>query len=335
MHPVPIPEGEQRLDDNAFLEGLNVLLEKHELEGYRDLEERYPTIHVMGLPRSGTTLALQLLVAHTDVAYIDHVAAAFWRAPATGLRLSESLRRHARRPSSYQSDYGRTADLAEPHEFSYFWARLLGTAFGLESLAEPADRSSVDWLFFKRVLTNMCEVVQGPIVFKSFHAIWRLRELCQTLPRTVVVVVRRDALAVAQSLLEMRHQLYGSREAWASVKPRAYSWLKDEDYATQIAGQIWYVNEAIADGIRHLRPEALVEVTYDDVCRDPAGFVAKVVDVVNRQGDNLRSLDAPRPFQPSSAMQERDPEVVRSLRDALARFPQIADAVSDASGTGR
>src|ERR1700756_2208637 len=108
MRPVPISEPRQILEDNAFLESLNVLLEEHELQGYRDLEERYPTIHVLGLPRSGTTLALQLLVAHTDVSYVDHVAAAFWRAPATGLRLSESLRRHTRRPASYQSDFGRT-----------------------------------------------------------------------------------------------------------------------------------------------------------------------------------------------------------------------------------
>jgi len=306
------------LDDNAFLESLNRLLEQHEVDAYRDLEEEHPTIHVLGVPRSGTTLALQLLVAHTDVAYIDHVSAAFWCAPATGLRLSETLRRNAQRPSSYRSDFGRTGDLAEPHEFSYFWARLLGTPFGLESLAQPPGESDVDWQFFRRVVTNMCDVAGRPIVFKSFHAIWHLAELVRTLPRTVVVLVRREPLAVAQSLLKMREQLYGAREQWASIKPREYSWLKDEHYATQIAGQISYVSRAIADGVRHVDAGSLVEVGYEDLCADPAGFVSRVADAVAGRGGRVAQVGSPRPFEPSC--DEHDADTVKALREALARF---------------
>lgn len=318
MSPVPTPDHQQRSHDEGFLESLNAALEGYELERYRDLEEEHPTVHVLGLPRSGTTLALQLLVANTDLAYIDHVAAAFWAAPVTGLRLSEALRSHTSRPSSFDSDYGRTGELSEPHEFSYFWARLLGTPFGLESLAEPVDREAVDWEFFRRVMTNMCDAAQRPVVFKSFWAIWHLERLCQALPRTVVVVVRRDPLAVGQSLVTMRERLYGTREAWASIKPREYSWLKDTDCATQIAGQIHLVNRAIDQGLRHVAPAGRVDVAYEEVCRDPNAFVDRVATAVAEQGGALRVTGSAQPFEPSAGTQ--DPATARALQDALANF---------------
>jgi Sulfotransferase family len=303
----------------TFLASLNALLAEHELAHYRDLDERHPVIHVLGLPRSGTTLGLQLIAAHTDVAYIDHIAAAFWRAPTVGLRLSRDLRRQLPHRSSYESDHGRTATLTEPHEFSYLWSSLLGLEFGLESLVQPDPDHRVDWANVKRVITNMCAVVERPLAFKSFHVIWHLQGLCQTLPRTVVVLIRREPLAVAQSLVRMRESLYGSREAWASVRPREYSWLKDEDYATQIAGQIFYVNRVIEEGCRFVPAQGLVEVTYDELCRSPRSFVDRVVEAVGLQGGEARVTSTPPTSFPRRDDQ-LDPGTVKELRAALASF---------------
>jgi hypothetical protein len=318
MNPIPTPDYQKDPADDAFLESLNRRLEPTELDAYRDLEEKYPTIQVLGVPRSGTTLALQLIATHTDIGYIDHVAAAFWRAPVMGLRLSAALRRQVPRLSTYRSDFGRTPSLAEPHEFSYLWARLLGTDFGLDSLAEPSASQSVDWAFFKRVMTNMCDAIQRPIVFKSFYAIWHLRPLCETLRKTVVVVVRRDPIAVAQSLVRMRERLYGSRDVWASVKPREYEWLKNADYATQIAGQIHYVDHAIEKGIGYADPDAVVEVSYQDLCRDPTAFLERVVERVAARGFRPQIFDPPAGFSESAGRQ--DQETVVALENALRHF---------------
>ena len=175
----PTPPYRKHDDDEAFLEWLNGLLAGPEADGYEELEERHPTVHVLGLPRSGTTLALQLIAAHTDIAYVDHVAAAFPRAPMVGLRLAQKLRRGLPRTSSYASDFGRTASLTEPHEFTYFWSRLLDLPYGLDGLAQPEPGHQVDWDRARRVLTNMCAAVDGPLAFKSFHVIWQLEAFCR------------------------------------------------------------------------------------------------------------------------------------------------------------
>jgi hypothetical protein len=303
----------------TFLASLNAMLADHELAQYRDLDERHPVIHVLGLPRSGTTLALQLIAAHTDVAYIDHVAAAFWRAPTIGLRLSSDLQRQLPRTSSYESNHGRTATLTEPHEFSYLWSSLFGLEFGLESLVQPDPDHVIDWANVKRVITNMCAVVERPLAFKSFHVIWHLQRLCETLPRTVVVLIRREPLTVAQSLVRMRESLYGSREAWASVRPREYAQLKDEHYATQIAGQIFHVNRVLAEGCRFVPAQGLVEVTYDELCRSPRSFVDRVAEAVSLQGGEVR-VTSPPPASFPRRDEQLDPGTVEELRAALERF---------------
>ena len=47
----------------AFLEQLNAALAPGERASYRELEERFPTLHVVGAPRSGTTLVTQLVAS--------------------------------------------------------------------------------------------------------------------------------------------------------------------------------------------------------------------------------------------------------------------------------
>jgi Sulfotransferase family len=317
--PDPTPPYRKHDDDEAFLEWLNGLLAGPEAEGYQDLEERHPTVHVLGLPRSGTTLALQLIAAHTTIDYVDHVAAAFPQAPTVGLRLAQKLRRGLPRTSSYASDFGRTASLSEPHEFTYFWSQLLDLPYGLDGLAQPAPGHHFDWDRVRRVLTNLCAAVDGPLAFKSFHVIWQLEAFCRALPRTVVVRIRRDRLQVAQSLLRMRESLYDSRDAWASIRPREYAWLKDEDWATQIAGQIVYTSRALDAGTRFVVPGALVEIDYDLMCREPGTFLDAVAAAVSAQGGEATVIDRPSgPFAVSGGT--RDSQDVTRLSEALERM---------------
>ena len=59
------------------------LAECHDRE-LLDLEERFPTIHVIGAPRSGTTLLTQLVSSSLDVGYINNLIAAFCASHAMG-----------------------------------------------------------------------------------------------------------------------------------------------------------------------------------------------------------------------------------------------------------
>jgi hypothetical protein len=303
--------------DEDFLEELNEALAPFELERYADLEETTPTVHVLGLPRSGTTLANQLIAAHTTIAYVDHIAAAFPRAPVTGMQLSMKLRRGLDAGSSFESDYGRTGSLTEPHEFTYFFSDLFGLPTGVDGLAQPGPDHLVDWPRVRRILTNLCAAAGGPVVFKTFHVVWQLAALCEALPRTVVVCIDRDELEVGLSLLRMRETLYGSRETWASIKPRDWERLSaSTDWAGQIAGQITGTTAALDRGLEAVRPGGLVRIGYAEMCADPGAFLDRVLDAVRAHGGAGERVGEPPAFE-VSARPQRDGDDARALRAAL------------------
>jgi LPS sulfotransferase NodH len=267
--------------DEAFLDKLNRILAPFNDEEYADVPEDYPTLHVIGVPRSGTTLLSQLISSHLDVGYINHLIAAFWRAPIYGIRLSRKVL-PPRMPSTFQSDFGRTAHIYEPHEFGYFWSQLLGYQEMLQQDAKFEE--SIDWNRVALVLKNMTHAFERPIVFKSFLLGWHIARIQQVLPKTCFVRVRRDPLQSAISLLKMREQFLGSAEKWASFKPAEYSWLKGEPYWKQIAGQVYYLDQALSEQIRQAGGRNVLEVTYEELCREPRQVLNQVRDLLEQHG---------------------------------------------------
>lgn len=113
------------LDDTKFLSALNDRLALFEAEQSVTSDREWPHIWVIGLPRSGSTLLMQLICAGLNVGYINNLTARFWRAPQTGMRLSNILLNDTR-PKLFSSHYGSSPELSGPHEFSYFWHDRLG-----------------------------------------------------------------------------------------------------------------------------------------------------------------------------------------------------------------
>src|SRR5699024_1812237 len=91
----------------SFIHDLNDHLAPFEEARYLELKETLPSVHVIGVPRSGTTLMTQLLCSYLDVGYINNLIARFWKAPVTAIRIScKLLGEHYE--SSLLSKYGKT-----------------------------------------------------------------------------------------------------------------------------------------------------------------------------------------------------------------------------------
>ena len=85
---------------------------------------RFPTVLIVGPPRSGTTLVYQTLAHYLPFTYFNNLSSLFPRSPITACRLFKSLT-HSRKfdPDSY---YGNTAGLAAPNDGFHVWNRWLG-----------------------------------------------------------------------------------------------------------------------------------------------------------------------------------------------------------------
>ena len=302
--------------DEHFLATLNERLAPHELADYAEIDEHWPTIHVIGPPRSGTTLATQLIAAHLDVGCINNLVAAFWAAPVHGIRLAKKLL-PIPAPSSYASRYGRTETISEPHEFGYFWSALLGYREMVEPSAEQI--AAVDWARVRRTLLNMCAAYGRPTLFKSFMAGFYLSGLLPALPRTCVIRMRRDPVDNALSIVKMRHSYAADPSVWVSLRPREHAWLQHESLACQAAGQVVFTHAAIDRGLAAVEHAHVLDVDYARMCSDPGAFLAEVQALVAGAGAELACLrPAPAPFEIRRPLGEAS---LRSeIEAALAEF---------------
>lgn len=277
-------------EDEDFLAKLNDILAPYQEQEYRDLPELYPILHTIGVPRSGTTLLSQLMASHTNIGYINNLIASFWRAPVYGIRLSAKLI-SAGMPPSYQSDFGRTYGISEPHEFGYFWSSLLHYKEMRER--DPADKSMVDWGRARLILNNMTHAFGKPIVFKSFLLGWHMREVQRVLPKTCWIRLRRDPVQNAFSILDMRQKMLGSMDCWASLKPKEYAWLANEPYWRQVAGQVFFIERKHSEQISHLPSTHVLDIIYEQLCNDPLAILEKIVTFLQAQGGDVEITSTP------------------------------------------
>src|SRR5437764_1046201 len=111
------------IGDYEFLLRFNKNLE--ELESslvMENVEEEYPNIFILGLPRSGTTLINQLIFNALDVGCTNNLMARFWDAPLCGTMLSKIILGKAK-SNSYTSSYAASDNIMSPHQFAYFWRK--------------------------------------------------------------------------------------------------------------------------------------------------------------------------------------------------------------------
>ena len=271
-----VPEHEE------FLEQLNDSLLELEA-GIRDRAgASYPSIHVIGLPRSGTTLMTQAITASMRVGYINNLIAAFWKAPVCGVGLSQALARTHERPRLY-SNYGRTESVWGPHEFGYFWSRILNVL----ELEEPTTKArlSVNLANLRIELDAICNAFRRPTVFKSFFLGWFADLLNQSLNSFGVVYVYRDPVECACSLLKMRRKTHRDENAWTSLKPLEYDWLKEQPYWVQVAGQVYFLKRVFEQRIDRIRDDRVLWVAYSDLITQPAETLAEVARFCGRLAD--------------------------------------------------
>lgn len=301
--------------EEEFLERLNAALAPFEAAEERDLPEALPTLHVIGAPRSGTTLLYQVVASGLEVGYVNNLVAAFWRAPATGVRLARKLGLQ-RGGSSFDSSFGRTEGPDEPHEFGYFWNHRLG----YPDLAErdPGHEAAIDWGALRRAIVNMADAAGAPMAFKPMLLVWHLEAMVRHMPRTCYVWIRREPRDTALSLLNMRRSLRGSYDRWASLRPRAD--LDGEPPWRQVAAQVVLIERRIEEAARRLGPERVLALRYERLCAEPAAVLDEVRALMGAHGHAPARRDwEPRPFR-AGGNPELEREFGARVDEALAHY---------------
>lgn len=284
----PISENNRRskayTNDNQeylYFEDINNLLQEREVYQH-GLAEKYPTLFVFGLPRSGTTLLYQFISKFYQIGYFNNVMAKFWKAPLFALKLSNALQMD-KLPFHFESNYGRSIDLGGPHEFSYFFHDL----FKISTIEEFADFSE-DQLNFttddiRTSMVNFQYEINKPLVFKSNFAVNFMGAISEALQKSFFIYIERDKIDVSQSILKARKKFYGDYNKWWATYSDSY-FKSNLPFEQQIFNQIHELEEIFEAKFAKVSDQNKIKITYQDLCENPQQVHRNLLDKLNRLG---------------------------------------------------
>ena len=319
--PVLAKRFRKRKAEELFLARLNELLANGHDEDLTDLPEVHPTLFVIGPPRSGTTLLTQLICAHLDVGYVNNLIASFWEAPVYGVRLSQKLLGHAPTFSSYQSQFGRTLELSAPHEFGYFWTKHL--RYRDMKQRGPEHELTIDWKALRRVIVNMADSFQRPMVFKPFLLIWHLRRMHEVMERSCFVRIQRDPIDNALSIARARQGFLQDDSQWLSLQPSECFEMEQLALSEQVAAQVHYTNREIARQLCRVPKCRWIDVTYRQLCDSPAEVLEAVQDILRSRGCQVRRQSKPLESFPFRTYRDEQTPLAESIRKAYLDLPGV------------
>ena len=274
-----------------LLEEVNSILapaEEKILENY--VKPKFPIIFIVGCGRSGTTLLLQWLAYLNIFGYPTNLLSRFYRAPYIGIKIQQILTEYDHnneifdfgKEAFFSSNLGKTKGALSPNEFWYFWRRFF-TSGDIPYLDETALQK-VNTEKFVAELAAVEAVLKKPLVMKALIMNWNIPFVASLFDRVLFIYIKRDSHYNIQSLLEARIKYFGDRRAWYSFKPREYGKLKELDPFSQVAGQVFYTNNAVEQGLHQIDMSRQLHISYEELCDGPEKIYSQITEKLAQQG---------------------------------------------------
>jgi LPS sulfotransferase NodH len=291
------------------LRGLNRVLDALETRRGGDEEPlAWPPLLVVGAPRSGSTLLYQALVHAFDVGYLSNRHCRLYGAPSLVERVW-----HPEPPASFSSRFGGTEGAAAPSECGEFWYRFFRRSpqyVPLEA-AEPGRLRAL-----RAAVRALGDAAGRPLVFKNLLCTLRLAPIAAALPEAVYVVVRRDLVANATSLLAARAAVRGRYASWWSAEPPGVDELRVLPAHEQVVEQVRRIEGLVERDRAAIGEARFLELRYEELCADPEAAMGAASALAERNGFGLdRRRPLPAKFERSAEMR-----IDRELHDRIVEY---------------
>lgn len=252
--------------------------------------EQIPIIYIVGVPRSGTTLASQVLSYCLDIGYINNIIARFWTRPSIGVRLSQAiLGKDPAATLDFSSHYGSTPGAAGPHEFGNFWRHWFPFKSASTHHLSTEILQSVDQMGLKNALENeLISYFEKPLLIKNLTCGFHAEFLTQVHKKSLFIHIYRNPYDTARSILQCRKSIYGNYNTWWSLKPAAWP-FKARNSAEDVALQVLYCNKEITEQLKKTAVRS-INITYEQLCKKPNYVIERVCNTIMDMGYDLRPI---------------------------------------------
>jgi hypothetical protein len=230
-----------------------------------------PLLAVCGAPRSGHTLAYQVITHGLQVFMVNNFQYVFYRTPLIGYFLSKVLCRP--NISDFRSEGGYIPGLNGPHEGALIWKYWCDMS--LKEQRPQPDPARVRK--FGQLLNKIYSIDGRPYCDSWLgHALY-FQQLQGIFPRNIIIRCRRALLSTALSIAKYTRNL-GKYGSYWSVQPRE---CEDPPIMSQIspyeriARQVYVINRRMDEQAATGR-YTVFDSEYISLCEDPRGFVSRL-----------------------------------------------------------
>ena len=277
-------EFERNLELEKFLKEINGDLLCAEQKLLKKAYPKSPVILVMGALRSGTTLMTQWLSNTREFACPTNLISRFFEAPIIGAKIQRLLFDPMlnfrdelvdfSKKNDYFSQNGKTQGPLSPNEFWYFWRRFFPYAdLEIDYMPDIELMKVFDKDTFVKEIMGMANVLQKPIVMKGMIANYNIEFLDDILDNVIFLYIKREPCSNIVSALEAKRRQLGDDKVWFSFRiPEMKELLKIREPSIQMAGQIYYINQAIERSLEKVSQERKLEIQYEEFCEKPEKF---------------------------------------------------------------
>jgi len=283
----------RNIDLEELIDEINIIFRNIRKEAFPVVKKPvYPIILINGVARSGTTLLLQWMSKSGLFAYPTNFLSRFYGSPYIGGKIQQLIfdKRYNFNNELYDfsekidfhSDLGKTKGPLAPNEFWYFWRRFFKFD-DIQRLSKEQEKST-DIKTFLYELASIEKVFNKPIVMKGMIINWNIPFVSKISEKILFIHIKRDPIHNMRSLLEAREKYFGNKDRWYSFKPPEFERLKLLSPMEQVAGQVFFTNKAIEDGLKKIKKNRSIEIKYEEFCENPNEIYKKIERMLNDNG---------------------------------------------------
>ena len=271
----------------------------------------HPPLFIVGPPRSGTTVLMQLLVQTIDVGYLSNRHQFTYGNPALVNRFFST---RARGRLNLNSVHGATRGGLSPWEGAAWWYRFFPRLpHYVDEFVEP----TVDASGFRNSIASWTASLGKSLLFKNNYASLRIRSLTSATPTALFIHMSRNEVDNAHSILEVRNRVNGDFGEWWSMQPPGWEEVRQLDPTAQALFQIRETHAVIARDLEAfgVPPHRVLRINYEALCSDTHSTLGLVQAFAGSFG--VPSLD--KEHLPSSLDRRSEIRIPREMYDVLLR----------------
>jgi hypothetical protein len=255
------------------------------LEKYyaKDKELRFSPTFIIGPPRSGSTLTMQLITWSIPTSYFSNMMTSAWKTlghplPFTMAKVGKLLRALQKFPI-YQSHEGNIQGRGRSTEGTYIWEYWFGIKRGPY---EPEDLSDEQINQIYQAVAATERIFDLPFVNKTINLSLRIRALVKIFPSALFIKITRNPIDIAQSIYQIR--LKKPDLGYFGARPRECKKINGKNLIKQVCEQVYYIEKSINFERAAVGEDRFITVFYRDLCENPLGELKKIADFMSANG---------------------------------------------------